>query len=127
MKTAGTSYLEGLRTVCRVDPDLFQQIVAFSHSCFTTDRASYHISTTAAEVDGLIGTPKDDVERIYLDERVGRQMLHVTFGSVLTFGTSADGQPFQQAILDRLKEHSALHEELLEERFDRHLMLLNAG
>src|SRR5207249_3782898 len=80
-------YLEALRVVVRTDPALFGEIAAFSHGRFATDRATYHISTTEAETSRLprAGGPKD-LERPYLDERPGRQLLHVTFGSVLTQG-----------------------------------------
>ena len=127
VKTAGTSYLEALRAVCRADPALFAEIAAYSHERFATDRASYHISTTEAEVAAIAKASAADAERLYLDERPGRQLLHVTFGSVLTKGARANGQSFRDAVLDTLKGHAALHDELLEKHFDRHLGLLNAG
>lgn len=125
VKTAGTSYLEALRAVCRSEPKLFAEIAAYAHSRFAIDRASYHISTTDAEVAALVGTTEP--ERLYLDERAGRQLLHVTFGSVLTKGKRAEGASFREAILDTLKKNAALHDELVEKHFDRHLSLLNAG
>lgn len=127
VKTAGTSYLEALRAVCRSDRPLFEEIAAYSHSRFATDRASYHISTTEAEVAALRGTAAEDLERAYLDERVGRQLLHVTFGSVLTVGKGADGRSFKEAILETLDKNEKLHHHLVEKHFDHHLELLRAG
>lgn len=127
VKTAGTSYLEALRAVCRADRPLFEEIVAYSHQRFTTDRASYHISTTDAEVTDLLKATPETFEALYLDERAGRQMLHVTFGSVLTVGKRPNGQSFREAVLSVLDKNSDLHDELLEKHFDRHLGLLNAG
>lgn len=127
VKTAGTSYLEALRAVCRADPKLFAEITAYSHAHFATDRASYHISTTEAEVAAIAGAAAADTERLYLDERPGRQLLHVTFGSVLTRGQRANGQTFRAAILETIEKNTALHDELVESHFDRHLGLLNAG
>jgi len=127
VKTAGTSYLEALRAVCRSDRPLFEEIAAFSHSRFAMDRASYHISTTEAEVAALRGTDAAEFERVYLDERVGRQLLHVTFGSVLTVGKRPDGRTFKEAILETLGKNEALHHYLVEKHFDHHLELLNAG
>lgn len=126
VKTAGTSYLEALRAVCRANPQLFKEIIAYSHDRFDIDRASYHISTTLAEVNALDRNAAN-LEQLYLDERVGRQLLHVTFGSVLTIGKRADGQTFKEAILITLNKHSDLHNELLEKHFDKHLSLLNQG
>lgn len=127
VKTAGTSYLEALRAVCRADPKLFAEITAYSHAHFATDRASYHISTTEAEVASIAGAAAEDTERLYLDERPGRQLLHVTFGSVLTKGKRTNGQTFRAAILETIEKNTALHDELVENHFDRHLGLLNAG
>lgn len=127
VKTAGTSYLEALRAVLRVDPVLFSEIAEYSHTRFSTDRASYHISTTDAEVQALEGSAQQDWEELYLDLRPGRQLLHVTFGSVLTVGRRPDGQTFREAILDRLTKNAALHEELLEKHFRKHLSLLCQG
>ncbi len=127
VKTAGTSYLEALRAVCRSERPLFEEIAAYSHSRFAMDRASYHISTTEAEVAALLGTDAADLERNYLDGRAGRQLLHVTFGSVLTMGKRSDGRTFKEAILETLGKNEALHHHLVEKHFDRHLGLLNAG
>ena len=128
VKTAGTSYLEALRVIVRTDPALFGEIAAFSHGRFATDRATYHISTTEAETATLPRAgAAADLERPYLDERPGRQLLHVTFGSVLTAGKRANGQPFRSAILDALRRHDALHREVLVKHFDTHLRLLSAG
>jgi hypothetical protein len=128
VKTAGTSYLEALRVVVRTDPQLFGEIAAFSRTRFATDRATYHISTTEAQIESLPrGGSAVELEGPYLDEVPGRQLLHVTFGSVLTQGRGGDGRPFKEAILDILRRHDALHREVLVKHFDKHLGLLNAG
>jgi hypothetical protein len=121
VKTAGTSYLEALRVVARTDERLFAEIVEFSRRRFGIDRQSYHISTTTADIAALpryAGSRDDD---FFLDRVAGRQLLHVTFGSVLT-----DPQ-LNSRILDVLKRHAALHAELLEIHFTKHLSLFNKG
>src|SRR6185436_15759328 len=86
VKTAGTSYLEALRVVARTAPDLFAEIASYCRGRFDTDRKSYHISTTLDQVNALPRFSGKADERVYLDEIPGRQLLHVTFGSVLTLG-----------------------------------------
>ena len=128
LKTAGTSYLEGLRVVARTAPELFGEICVFCRSRFDADRKSYHISTTRAEIDSLRPFSRGAAdEALYLDERIGRQLLHVTFGSVLTQGVDAKGVRFKQGILDALETNPDLHLEFLERHFDKHLSSLNAG
>ena len=120
VKTAGTSYLEALRVVARTDGKLFTEIAEFCRGRFDTDRKSYHISATSAQVAAL---PKftGKEEAIYLDEVAGRQLLHVTFGSVLT------NPQFKPRILAVLQKHADLHAELLEKHFTKHLSLLSQG
>ena len=127
VKTAGTSYLEALRVVARTDLALFDAITRYCHGRFDEDRRSYHISTTLAEVNDLRGVHPGDEERRYLDERVGRQLLHVTFGSVLTQGADERGRPFKDAILELLERRADLYQETLVAHFEKHLSLLNAG
>jgi tagaturonate epimerase len=66
-------------------------------------------------------------EALYLDERVGRQLLHVTFGSVLTLGADTRGGRFKEGILEALAKNPDLHLEVLERHFDRHLGTVSAG
>ena len=127
VKTAGTSYLEALRVVARTTPELFAEIVEFSRGRFDNDRKSYHLSTTLEQVQSLPGYAGPRDEALFLDEVAGRQLLHVTFGSVLTVGADARGRKFKEGILEALERHAVLHLELLEKHFTKHLSLLNAG
>jgi hypothetical protein len=128
LKTAGTSYLEALRVVARTAPEVFADICAFCRGRFEADRKSYHISTTQTEVDGLPRFSRGAAgEALYLDERVGRQLLHVTFGSVLTQGVDAKGRGFKESIVEVLQKAPDLHLEFLERHFDRHLSGLSKG
>jgi tagaturonate epimerase len=127
LKTAGTSYLEALRAVGRVDPTLFGQIAAYAAGRFTQDKASYHISANEAGIAAIARTAPADYERVYLNETTGRQLLHVTFGSVLTLGQTPAGRPFKDAILEILAQHADLHAEILVKHLGEHLRLLNAG
>src|SRR6185436_1895817 len=128
LKTAGTSYLEALRVVARTAPEVFAEICAFCRGRFDADRKSYHISTIQAEIDALRPFARGAAdEALYLDERVGRQLLHVTFGSVLTHGLDTKGRRFKQGILDALEVNPDLHLEFLERHFDKHLSGLSKG
>lgn len=127
VKTAGTSYLEALRAVSRTAPVLFAEVAEYCRGRFATDRQSYHISTTEAEIAGLPLFRGSAEESAWLDDRIGRQLLHVTFGSVLTIGTDATGRTFKAGILEQLNRHSGLHRDLVARHLRRHLSLLNAG
>ncbi|HTS19739.1 MAG TPA: tagaturonate epimerase family protein [Verrucomicrobiae bacterium] len=121
VKTSGTSYLEGLRVVARTMPKVFAEIVEFCRGRFETDRQSYHISTTLAHVNALPKFTGPKEEAVFLDEVAGRQLLHVTFGSVLTH------PDFKPRIIETLERNASLHKELLERHLTKHLSLLAKG
>ncbi|GFK95849.1 hypothetical protein NNJEOMEG_03721 [Fundidesulfovibrio magnetotacticus] len=127
VKTAGTSYLEALRVACRADPDLFREIVGFSRARFDTDKASYHISAVLGGSSPPERLDKGVLEAAYLGYDNGRQILHVTFGSVLTAPGARGGPSFRERLAALLKEHRALHEEVLRIHFERHLRPLTGA
>jgi hypothetical protein len=82
LKTSGTSYLEALRTVAALEPELLRRVWRVALEAYATARASYHVSATVA------GMPEP--ERLSAAELAGlldrpdaREILHVTFGAVL--------------------------------------------
>jgi hypothetical protein len=123
VKTAGTSYLEALRVVCRTAPDLFRDIVSFCRDRFPVDRATYHISASLEGTPPAESLSPEQLEQLYLTEDNGRQLLHVTFGSVLTV---CDGEKFRfkDDLLSILRSESGLHEAFLIKHFGKHLSLL---
>jgi hypothetical protein len=127
VKTAGTSYLEALRVVARTDAHLFREIVEYSRSRFDTDKATYHISAKLGDAPAAGTLSAKDAETIYLDQVAGRQILHVTFGSVLTIGKTESGRTFKEGILEVLNSHPDLHSEVLERHLGRHIKLLSQG
>jgi hypothetical protein len=112
LKTAGTSYLEALRTVARVNPPLFREILGFSRDRYEVERATYHVSAQLARVAGP-DTLSEGALAGLLDQFDARQVLHVTYGSVLdNFGGRLDAT---------LREYEEDHYALLQSHFVRHL------
>ncbi|NIS59265.1 MAG: hypothetical protein GTO13_00710 [Proteobacteria bacterium] len=126
VKTAGTSYLEALRVVCRVDKGLFRSIVRFARERFETDRATYHISTGLDLVPETSDLKDGELEEVYLDRDHGRQILHVTFGSVLTERTDS-GYRFRERIRTILRQNQQLHEDVLRGHLGKHIQMLLMG
>jgi hypothetical protein len=82
LKTAGTSWLEALRAVCRVEPALFREICDLARARYAEDRKSYHISGRVEDVAPPVALKDGELEDAYLEDLGGRQILHVTYGSV---------------------------------------------
>jgi len=56
-----------------------------------------------------------------LDTFDGREMLHVTFGSVLTAQRAGSGYRFRDRLLAALEANEEAHYAALEAHFDRHI------
>jgi hypothetical protein len=132
VKTAGTSYLEALRVVARHEPEMFRAIIDFGRSRYDTDKATYHVSATLDSVPAPTAIDRDaELEQLYLERwtdvpagcgfaQPGRQILHCTFGSVLT------DERWGPTIRDVVTSNRAAYREILEEHFTRHLTALQA-
>lgn len=122
VKTAGTSYLEALRVASRHERKLFRRIVDFSRERFDRDKATYHISAKLENVPTPAAIGDDArLEQLYLDENDGRQILHVTFGSVLS------DHALGPALRDVLAANPETHREVLTSHFGKHLKALCKG
>jgi hypothetical protein len=112
LKTAGTSYLEALRTIAQVDSSLFREILTYARECYETDRATYHVSAQLSRVPKQESLSDAELPGL-LEQFDSRQVLHVTYGSVL----DRFGDRLQVAL--RLNEGT--YGDLLESHFARHL------
>ena len=132
VKTAGTSYLEAIRVVARHDEQLFRTIIAFARGRYDTDKATYHVSATNDGVPAGDKLSAERLEPVYLEcwadvpqglgfTEPGRQILHCTFGSVLT------DPELGPAVRSVLESHPDTYTEVLADHFSRHLEALAAG
>ena len=113
LKTAGTSYLEALRTLALVDPGLFRKLLLLGIERYPLDRASYHVSAELSRVPEPSLALADAGLPGLLDQFDTRQVLHVTFGSALErYGRE------MQAVL---RFHEEEYAQALERHFVRHL------
>jgi len=120
LKTAGTSYLEGLRALAAIDPPLFREILRFAKGRYAMDMATYHVSADPLRFPDPDELADDELAGV-LDAFDGRQLLHVTFGSVLTtLGDSGD-YPFRNRLLDALSSNEEAYYDVLETHIGRHL------
>ena len=118
LKTAGTSYLEALRTISALDVALFREIYTFAREHYGTDKASYHVS---AEL-GSAPLPQDVNDwPALLEQFHAREILHVTFGSVLTEKTTQGQLRFYDRLTAALRANPEAYAANLERHFVRHL------
>lgn len=112
LKTAGTSYLEALRFIANADTSFFRTILDFARDHYEQDRKTYHVSAILAKVPTSSALSDNDLPAL-LDQFDARQVLHVTFGSVLdTFG---------QELHTFLRTRQPEYHQYIKRHFDKHL------
>ncbi len=114
VKTAGTSYLEALRAISRLEPDFFRDIMRFAIDRYPEDRATYHVSARVSKLPGIRETPDEKLPD-FLEHFHAREILHVTYGSVINH------PEFRAPFFDALNRSEELYAETLEAHFDKHL------
>lgn len=119
VKTAGTSYLEALRTIAVCEPELFREIMAFSIKRFNEDKKTYHISADLDEIEDPAEVAEEELPN-YLDDNNARQVLHVAYGSVLS-GELPEAKTFKKRLISALEENEDLHYQNLIKHFNKHL------
>jgi len=121
LKTAGTSWMEAVRVIARKDPALFREICEFVRGQFAKDVASYHISGNPAGVPPP-GTLKDsELEKVYVVEDDGRQIMHVTYGSAFTAKDDTGRWLFRDRIFALLAKEEDLYTACLQKHLGRHV------
>ena len=82
LKTAGTSWLESLRTIAQTSPGLYRHIHQRAFDYFPQALKSYHITADISTIAPLDQTADADLPA-YLDHAACRQLLHISYGGLL--------------------------------------------
>lgn len=123
LKTAGTYYLEDLKIVARHNLPLFMEIFKFSFALFEKDRATYELSADPAKIPDLTKFNGEEIARL-LQSGAGnddlRQVLHVTYGSVLTARGNDQHLRFAGKMEGVLRANSNEYETEMQSHLERH-------
>ncbi|HOO92786.1 MAG TPA: tagaturonate epimerase family protein, partial [Opitutales bacterium] len=126
-KISGTSFLEGMRVVVRKHPTLFNEIVAFCLENHGMRNYPIPCSLDREAIDELSRTTLKDVEGIFIDQEVGRQLLEGMYAPVFSIGRRPNGIPFKEALTEVIQKHEGLFTGFLTERVGRHVELLSTS
>jgi hypothetical protein len=127
LKTAGTSWMEAVRVITRKDPGLFREMCNHVRGQFSKDVASYHISGDPARVPAPGAVADADLERVYVVEDDGRQIMHVTYGSAFTAKDDAGRWIFRDRIFNLLAKEEDLYTACLKKHLGRHVQGLKTS
>ena len=120
IKTAGTSYLEALKVVALKEPKIFREILDYSSRLYEEEKHSYHVSADLNNIREANSYSDEELIGLFnLDDC--RQILHVTFGKILTDKNNEDEYLFKDKILKCLNDNEDLHYKFLIDHFHKHL------
>ncbi len=121
IKTAGTSYLEALRVVASVAPELFRSILDYSRSLYNEEKKTYHVSATIENTKPAAEYSDEELPDL-LNDNNARQILHVTYGRILTDKDEEGKFLFKDELFNCLLENQDLYDEFLKKHFIKHLL-----
>lgn len=123
IKTAGTNWLEAVRLVARKDPAFYRRLHAFALDHFTEATKYYHVTTDLAKIPAL-DSLNDQALPGLMDMNDARQLLHITYGLILTDRKPDGSYTFRSELYKLLDTYAQDYEALLEKHIGRHLALL---
>ena len=123
LKTAGTNWLEAVKLVALKDPGLYREIHAYALSVFKEAQKYYHVTTRLDKIPDLAGLSDSELPKLF-DQNDARQLIHITYGLILTAKKSDGTDLFRSRLYALWHENSQAYAELLSKHIGRHLQLL---
>ncbi len=120
VKTAGTSWLEALRTVAAADKALFGEILDCARDNYDNDRKSYHVTANVSNTKSAKDYAEGTLINLLSDDNA-RQILHVTFGTILSKKDEKGNYLFKDRIFRCLQDYEDIHYRNIEKHFRRHI------
>ena len=124
IKTAGTNWLEALHTISEWEPSLYREVHTHALERFSEATKLYHVTTNLSNIKPLDQVDDKDLSEYFFNNDA-RQLLHITYGYILTDKNEHGDYILRERFFLALEEHSAKYKEHLNKHISRHLELLN--
>lgn len=123
VKTAGTNWLEAIRVISKVNPDLYRRMHRFALDHFEEALKYYVVTTDLSKIAPLDETSDADLVE-YMNEDNARQLFHITYGLILTAKDDQGHSLFADEFFDELNKHEDEYRASLASHIGKHLQLL---
>ena len=123
LKTAGTNWLEAVRLVAMKDPALYRRVLAFALNSFKAASAYYHVNSRPENIPDLKTLRNAELPGL-MDHNDARQVLHITYGLILTARAPDGSRLFKDALYALWAAHQEEYAQLLDGHIGRHVELL---
>lgn len=125
IKTAGTSWLEAVKVIAMKNPGLYREIHRFALENFEKDRTSYNLTTDLARIPDVEKISDDELVDLFKEED-SRQLIHITYGSILRAKDNKGKYIFKDRIYQTLFQYEEDHYREVSNHIKKHLELLKS-
>jgi len=125
IKTAGTSWLEEVKVIAMKNSELYREIHRFALESFEKDRVSYNLTTDLSRIPDIDAITDDELVNLF-KRNDSRQLIHITYGSILRAKDNEGKYIFKDRIYKILFQYEEDHYRELSNHIKRHLELLNS-
>jgi len=106
-------------------PALYREIHRFALENFEKDRASYNLTTDLSRIPDLDTIPDGELVHLF-KQNDSRQLIHITYGSILKAKDNKGKYIFKDRIYKVLFQYEEDHYRELSNHIKRHLEFLRA-
>ncbi|MEH7386250.1 tagaturonate epimerase family protein [Bacillus sp. JJ1521] len=124
VKTAGTNWLEAVRVIAKVNPGLYRRMHAYALEHLDEALKYYHITPDMSTIVSLDTVADADLHE-YMDNDAARQVIHVTYGLLLTAKDEKGNFIFKDEFFHTLNEREDEFRQGLVNHIGKHVELLN--
>ncbi|RRG10832.1 MAG: hypothetical protein DUD32_02480 [Lactobacillus sp.] len=122
VKTAGTNWLEAMRVIAKVDPELMKEMYSYAYNNLQ-DVKPFYVFTADKDNSPKPETITDDNVMSLLTDDNPRQIIHTMYGNLLTYQESFR-YVFRDRFFDTLKKHQDQYDDYLNRHIAEHIDLL---
>ena len=126
VKTAGTNWLEAMRAVATADPALYREVHAYALEMFSEAKKFYHVTTDLTKIPALDTLTDAELPSLFT-ENDPRQLIHITYGFILTVRNEDGSYRFKDRLYKFWREKEDVYAEMLHQHIGHHLELLYQG
>ena len=123
VKTAGTNWLEAMRVAAATDPPLYREIHAYALTVFGEAKKYYHVTTDLSKIPDISTIKESELAGLF-ENNDARQLLHITYGHILTRKNPDGSFSFKDRLYKLLREHEEEYRSVLVKHIGKHLEML---
>lgn len=120
LKTAGTNWLEAVRVITVIKPDLYRRMHAYALEHIEEAKKYYHISADVNKIPPLESLADSELPEL-MNKDDSRQLIHITYGLILQAKDDKGNALFKDELYKILHLHEKDYKEALKKHIGKHL------